>query len=95
MNFLKFGFFTVLFAVALFATSCGGDSDAHNEDGDTQEQHDGEEHSEAGMDGKEYTSAYVCQMHCKDSGSDVEGKCPVCGMDYVANEAHNEDSHEH
>ena len=36
--------------------------------------------------GKEYTSAYICPMHCKDSGSDKEGKCPVCGMDYVKNE---------
>lgn len=35
--------------------------------------------------GKEYTSAYVCPMHCKDSGSDKEGKCPTCGMDYVKN----------
>ena len=36
--------------------------------------------------GKEYTSAYTCPMHCKDSGSDEAGKCPVCGMDYVKNE---------
>ncbi|MEL6720134.1 MAG: heavy metal-binding domain-containing protein, partial [Bacteroidota bacterium] len=34
--------------------------------------------------GKEYTSAYVCPMHCKDSGSEEMGTCPVCGMDYVA-----------
>ena len=33
--------------------------------------------------GKEYTSAYVCPMHCKGSGSDTTGVCPVCGMDYV------------
>lgn len=36
--------------------------------------------------GKEYTSQYICPMHCKGSGSAAEGKCPVCGMDYVANE---------
>lgn len=36
--------------------------------------------------GKEYTSAYICPMHCEGSGSDKEGKCPVCGMDYVKNE---------
>ncbi|WP_272148844.1 heavy metal-binding domain-containing protein [Tenacibaculum aiptasiae] len=35
--------------------------------------------------GKEYTSAYVCPMHCKGSGSDKEGKCPTCNMDYVKN----------
>lgn len=41
--------------------------------------------------GKEYTSAYVCPMHCKDSGGDMAGKCPVCGMDYVKNEDHKAD----
>lgn len=34
---------------------------------------------------KEYGSAYVCPMHCKGSGSDQPGKCPVCKMDYVVN----------
>jgi len=42
--------------------------------------------------GKEYTSAYVCPMHCEGSGSEEVGTCPVCGMDYVANEDH--ESHE-
>jgi len=36
--------------------------------------------------GKEYTSAYVCPMHCKDSGSDKAGTCPACKMAYVKNE---------
>lgn len=45
--------------------------------------------------GKEYTSAYVCPMHCKDSGSDKEGKCPVCGMGYVKNKNHKADGHQH
>lgn len=35
--------------------------------------------------GPEYTSAYICPMHCEGSGSDQPGKCPVCGMDYVQN----------
>ncbi|MFV0484532.1 MAG: heavy metal-binding domain-containing protein [Bacteroidales bacterium] len=38
--------------------------------------------------GKEYTSAYVCPMHCKGSGSKEAGKCPKCGMDYVKNNTH-------
>jgi hypothetical protein len=38
--------------------------------------------------GKEYTSAFICPMHCEGSGSDQAGKCPVCGMDYVKNPAH-------
>ncbi len=40
------------------------------------------------MKGKEYTSAYVCPMHCEGSGSDKPGKCPVCGMDYKKNTDH-------
>lgn len=45
--------------------------------------------------GKEYTSAYICPMHCDGSGSDTAGKCPVCGMDYVANADHKSDGHDH
>ena len=45
--------------------------------------------------GMEYTSEYVCPMHCDGSGSDDEGKCPVCGMDYVLNEEHQADGHKH
>jgi len=39
--------------------------------------------------GKEYTSEYICPMHCEGSGSDKPGTCPVCGMDYEKNENHN------
>lgn len=35
--------------------------------------------------GLEYTSRYICPMHCKGSGSDKPGTCPVCGMEYVEN----------
>jgi hypothetical protein len=45
--------------------------------------------------GKEYTSAYICPMHCDDSGSENPGKCPVCGMDYVVNEDYQKDDHDH
>lgn len=38
------------------------------------------------LDGPEYTSAYICPMHCEGSGSAEMGTCPVCKMDYVANE---------
>lgn len=45
--------------------------------------------------GKEYTSAYICPMHCEGSGSAEEGKCPVCDMDYVVNEDYKaEDDHD-
>lgn len=36
--------------------------------------------------GPEYTSEYVCPMHCEGSGASEEGTCPTCGMDYVLNE---------
>ncbi|MEO9503032.1 heavy metal-binding domain-containing protein [Nonlabens ulvanivorans] len=45
--------------------------------------------------GKEYTSVYVCPMHCKDSGSDKEGKCDTCGMTLVKNEDHKANGHKH
>ncbi|MBN2891481.1 MAG: hypothetical protein JXL97_06425 [Bacteroidales bacterium] len=35
--------------------------------------------------GKEYTSKYICPNHCKGSGSEEAGVCPVCGMDYIEN----------
>ena len=45
--------------------------------------------------GKEYASAYVCPMHCEGSGSDKEGTCPKCGMNYVLNDEHKKDGHKH
>ncbi len=36
--------------------------------------------------GPEYTSTYICPMHCKGSGSDNPGVCPVCGMEYEKRE---------
>ena len=44
---------------------------------------------------KEYASAYVCPMHCEGSGSDSEGECPKCGMNYVKNEDHKANGHKH
>lgn len=35
--------------------------------------------------GKEYTSQYICPMHCPGSGGDEAGSCSVCGMDMVKN----------
>jgi len=76
---LVFLFTTFLFTAALIS-SCGNGASKSTK-------------TEQG-EGKEYTSAYVCPMHCKDSGSDEAGKCPVCGMDYVKNENHKPESHE-
>ncbi len=45
--------------------------------------------------GKEYTSSYICPMHCEGSGSETTGTCSVCGMDYEKNEKHNSNKHNH
>ncbi len=61
--------------------SCGGSaSDASEENAESQTEQQSEKQ------GPEYTSAYICPMHCEGSGADEPGTCPVCGMDYVKNE---------
>jgi hypothetical protein len=45
--------------------------------------------------GAEYTSAYVCPVHCKDSGSDKEVACNTCGMTLMKNEDHAAKGHKH
>lgn len=92
---LKILFF--LPVVTLFMVACNDGSseqNAHHDDG--MEMHDESHsdhkvHQDGSLDtkdktGPEYTSAYVCPMHCKGSGSDKPGECPVCGMDYVKND---------
>ncbi len=54
-------------------------------DGDHNGHQDGKV-KEVDKTGPEFTSAFVCHMHCKGSGSDKPGKCPVCEMDYVKND---------
>ncbi len=70
----------VLFATGMAISSCGN---AGDKSATTDQQ------------GKEYTSAYICPMHCEGSGSDKMGTCPVCKMDYVANKEHGHDGHSH
>ena len=78
------------FKIILFALTLGVSSFAILSCGSSTE------HSESAEEiGKEYTSAYVCPMHCKDSGSEEMGTCPTCGMDYVMNEEHQADGHSH
>lgn len=82
--------FKTVIAIALLSglfltVSCKGKSE---ENGETTTEQTAEQ-------GKEYTSAYVCPMHCEGSGSDKEGTCPTCGMDYVALADHTGDGHEH
>ncbi len=98
----------ILLSLALFVFSCGGNSHSHDHgegehtheaaghdhdgpDHDHDHDHEGGDHGE----GAAYTAAYVCPMHCEGSGSETEGKCPVCNMDYVAQAEHAKDGHKH
>jgi len=77
-------YFKIIFLfVALSVTSIAISSCGSNSSTNTEQK------------GKEYTSAYICPMHCDGSGSDKAGTCPVCKMDYVANEEHKKDGHKH
>jgi hypothetical protein len=87
---------TLVMAVLMLLFSCGN---ASKKEAKTAEK-PAMEHSEHQMTqaeanlGPEFTSKYVCPMHCKGSGSHEEGKCPVCGMTYVLNEDYQEESEE-
>jgi hypothetical protein len=63
-----------------------GHDDHDHEEGHDHDSHEANDSSSVDMDSPEYASAYICPMYCKGSGSDAEGKCPKCGMDYVKNE---------
>ncbi len=80
MTIMVFGLF------AMSMSSCGGDKKSTH--AKTEQAEDGSKQS------KEYTSAYICPMHCKDSGSDKRGKCPACGMDYKKNDKIESTDHE-
>ncbi len=82
-NVFIFGLF-----LAIGLWSCGdnsSDNATSNEESSQTEQEAATE-AETEKQGPEYTSAYICPMHCEGSGSDEPGECPVCGMDYVKNE---------
>ncbi|MEO0337713.1 MAG: heavy metal-binding domain-containing protein [Bacteroidota bacterium] len=69
----------LVLSLGLFFAACGGEA--------TEAAAHGE--------GKEYTSAYVCPMHCEGSGAEEAGTCPACGMDYIAQAEHTSDGHSH
>lgn len=83
----------MLFVAALgFAVAACGGSHQHDHNSGTEQS---ATESNATEQGPEYTSAYVCPMHCEGSGSDKPGQCPTCGMDYVALSEHTHDGHSH
>ncbi len=94
---LLFGIFLTL---GIYITSCGGpapqeggeqkeavevEAAAHDHEGHDHAMHADSTAEESAEQGPEYTSAYICPMHCAGSGSNEPGKCPVCGMEYVKN----------
>ena len=82
MKKIRFAFSLILVLLSgLFIVSCGSKSTTKSEGTEAQ--------------GKEYTSAYICPMHCAGSGSDEPGTCPVCKMDYEKNPDHQSDDHGH
>lgn len=74
-----------LFAASLVFNSCT--SKQENSEESQTETATAEVEEALAKTGKEYTSAYICPMHCEGSGSDEPGKCPVCEMDYEKNES--------
>jgi hypothetical protein len=97
----SFKFLTNLLPVlvlAFFIVSCGGNTDTASDEATTDQTEQTEQmevDADAEKQGPEYTSAYICPMHCEGSGSDKPGECPVCGMAYVENEDLHEGGHDH
>ncbi len=86
----------LMLALAISVVACGGEAPAA-EQTDAVETPAPEATPEAAAhgEGPAFTSAYVCPMHCTGSGSDQPGKCPACGMDYIANADHGKDGNKH
>ncbi len=86
-------YFFLLLTMGLF-TACADNTTSEATEGDATESTEETispsevETQEVDKSGPEYTSAYICPMNCEGSGSAEIGTCPVCGMDYVANEDH-------
>ena len=87
-DFKRFLTIIVIACFTLAISSCGNGKKVDSKEITEQTE-------EVNKTSKEYTSAYICPMHCKDSGSDKPGECPVCGMDYKKNEEHLSDGHSH
>ena len=48
------------------------------------------------VNGKEYTSRYICPMRCVGSGTEVKGQiCPACEMKLRENRNHPHYGHNH
>jgi len=103
MKILRLLIPSLALGLVLSLASCGGEhSHTHDASGHSQ---NAQETTEAAAEtatpaephgeGQAYNAAYVCPMHCPDSGSDAPGVCPACGMDYIASADHRADGHSH
>ncbi len=87
-------FLSAVLALSLSMASCKGKTKTESDNATTKTEQPTKMKIKT-KQGKEYTSAYVCPMHCEGSGADKPGDCPVCGMKYVENkDAKKEDGHE-
>ena len=98
-----------LFFSLILMSACnnGGAEGSGTESTETAAPEEQEATTGEDMSGPEYTSAYVCPMHCEGSGSAEPGTCPACGMEYVASadlqgsdgdmhdHGHDHDDHDH
>lgn len=75
-------------------TSCANNAPKEEKQEQVEQKEVKEDQDQDQKKGKEYTSAYICPMHCEGSGSAEPGSCPVCGMDYVKNDKDHSD-HNH
>ncbi len=93
----QFQMLLIGFALTAFIAACGGNASQSQDSGAATDQTTETQTQNPEEQGPEYTSAYICPMHCEGSGSDKPGTCPVCGMDYVVNEnaAKDTDAHGH
>lgn len=111
MKVSRFIILGILFCSLVFLAACGnsGSEESDTETTESEAPAEPANADEADMSGPEYTSEYVCPMHCEGSGSAEPGTCPVCGMEYVASadlqdgggdmhdhdHGHDHDGHDH
>ena len=91
-NFILVSILSLL--MLIFFSACNNSSENKNTDNDTltteidnqlQTDNDTINRSETIEEDADYTSKYVCPMHCEGSGTNEKGNCKVCGMELIEN----------
>jgi hypothetical protein len=79
MKLMRISNFTLILFASLLIYSCNGKkSDPVSTKGST---------AETVVIGEDATMHFICPNHCKGSGGSQAGTCPVCGTEYVHNDA--------